>query len=121
MAFDYSELADDAEELLEEFGRDVKFHPPRTASDADAPWAPDTEATPVTAKAVVADYGKALQREGVVQREDKRVLVSAKHFGSVELTTEWTVTDGAKRYTVVDVDEVAPGDTRIIYDLQVRG
>lgn len=73
----------------------------------------------VTAKALFTEY-KTKDIDGeVIQRGDKKLLIAASSLSSAP-TTETQIVDGSDVYSVIGVETVEPGDTAILYKVQVR-
>lgn len=129
MAIDYATLRTKAETLIADAGRSVTFIKKDQGNPADPskPWRASTGAADVSFPviAAVVDYDFDEVDDTLVNRGDKRVLVSAAAVdtaagGATNLEEFDNMVDGNDEYGIVNVGVVAPGDTRIIYDIQVR-
>ena len=90
--------------------------------DEERPWRVDSpEETPEVVRALFLDYG-ARQMEGMdIRAGDKRCLIAAE--GVAEPTTKDLIQDSGgatDRWTIHRCGTLQPGDSPIIYDLQVR-
>lgn len=120
---DYVSLASVAERLIEQNGRDVTLRKEnRTPADSNAPWQGTsgavTDIGPL--KGVFVEY----DNEGIdgdrVRRGDKRLFVAANDTSLQIVEGFDKVVDGTETWAIVAVRIVQPGDTLIIYDIQVR-
>lgn len=119
----YSSLAAVAQRLIDENGRDITITlKDRAAANPSEPWrangSSDTVVGPV--RAVVVPYSTQDVDGTLVQREDKRALVAALDVDPSVLENFDLVTDGSDVWRVVASRIVNPGDTRVIYALQLR-
>lgn len=122
MAFDYSKILAVAERLIADFGRDVTLRRRGTVPiDPENTGEPTEYITPdLTVRAAVVEFSSSLVANGSVERGDKRVLIAGNQTPGERIETDWEMIDGSVNYRVIRSMEVAPGDTRVIYDLQVR-
>lgn len=116
MAFDYSELAGVATELIAEFGRAATLlRVSSSPASPSAPWegatATNTTSLPVTA--VFVDPSDLITQRDGVPRGEKFALVDGP-AGS-DLETYNRLHDGSKVWQVVSCEVVHPGDTRLLY------
>lgn len=115
MTFDYSTLRDIAEAQINDKGKTVT-HVSVTSGTFNPATGAITGSTQTSAsvKAVVTDF-RDFQIDGsIIQRGDKMLLVSAKPA----LVDKYTI--DAIDYQVVNVRSISPGDTDIVYKVQVR-
>tara|TARA_B100000686_G_C16738759_1_gene945274 strand:+ start:787 stop:1137 length:351 start_codon:yes stop_codon:yes gene_type:complete len=75
--------------------------------------------TETSVKAVVTAYSERLIDGSVIQTGDKQALIAAR--GISEPTTSDKIIDGGDTYSIVNVSTVKPGNTAILYKIQVRG
>lgn len=131
-AFDYSETAAAAQELIEEFGRPVTLVQLEEAPDDDAkPWGgavnPRDAATelddipavfvPVTG---LAEFGfKVTVRDGV-PRVDQALLVAGAAVAGSDLEDFGEAVDAGVRYAIERAHRLQPGDTVLLWALEVR-
>ena len=118
MTFDYAPLADTSLELLTEFGQDVtrRSYTAGTYDPATGTTTPTTADT--TRKGVLLDFGagQTLERGGLIQGGDKRLLVDA----TAAVSPQDHFVAGGVEYIIVSVGEVNPAGTRVLFDLHVR-
>jgi hypothetical protein len=123
MAFDYTGLAQAAQELVEDFGRDVTLvKVSETPADPNAPWDGNTSAeTTNTIAAVLFDYEKEdidgeLIRAGDQQAVTAELSDRGVDFQDYELLRD----DEGQEWKIVDVDKIRPGPTTIAFLFQLR-
>lgn len=120
---DYANLATVAKRLIDENGRDVTLRKiDRGHANPAEPWrAPDITNIDVgPIKGVLVPFNANDIDETLVRAEDKKALISAND-GGVNLIEEFDVLlDGSEEWKIVNVKVINPGDTRVIYILQVR-
>lgn len=75
--------------------------------------------TDATVKAVVLDYQQREIDGDMVIRGDKRVLIAAADLDSAPAKSD-RIIDGGVTYQIENVEIVGPGDTDLLYKLQVR-
>jgi hypothetical protein len=130
---DYDELADTAEELIREYGREMTLRTETSSGDA---WNPVISTSDATVVGVVTSFSKFEVANGLVDAQDKRILFA----GNVPVTNAKSVFDtgaeslvgygkkygknygviGGVEYSIVAIDEVKPGPVTMIYKAQVR-
>lgn len=131
MALNYANFRALAERLIEENGRDVSLvrRDQDNPVDSAKPWRDSTEAATITfiVKGVIIDFDKEDFDGSLVRRGDKRVLISDQSVSdeggsAANLIIEDydSLLDASVLWKIVDVNLIEPGDTRIMYDLQVR-
>lgn len=87
------------------------------------PSAPTTSNTSVSALRV--EYDKSLIDGETIQQGDFMVMLSPGELTTTPKANDYiyfnsTTADATKRYQVVSVNEVNPGGTAVLYQLQVR-
>ena len=128
MAFDYSEIADVADEILEEFGQAVTLTHVEPGEYVPGTGITNTTTTQAGTGAIF-DYGIA--QAGIysvpgslVQVGDKQLLLSPLTTVGGTLTIPVngdTVTDIAgKVWTITRVKAVSPAGTAVLYDCNLR-
>ncbi len=131
MAFNYANFRTLAERLIEENGRDFSLVRRDQGNPVDSakPWRDSTEAATitVTVKGVIIEYETEDFDGTLVRRGDKRVLIADKSVideggSAANLIIEDYdhILDAGVRWKIENADTIEPGDTRIMYDLQVR-
>ena len=131
MALNYAGFRTLAERLIEENGRDVSLvrrdqgNPVVSAK----PWRDSTEAATITVvvKGVIIEFDKEDIDGSLVRRGDKRVLIADKSVideggSAANLIIEDYdhVLDAGVRWKILEANLIEPGDTRIMFDLQIR-
>lgn len=115
----YTRMAQVTLAQIADKGRTVTLVTP--GADTYIPGTGLTVGTPTeqTPKAVFVDY-KAKDVDGtVIRAEDKMCLIAASALNA-EPTTADKIKEGSTEWAVVNVKVVKPGDTAILYRLQVR-
>jgi hypothetical protein len=130
MALSYSALAAKADSLITKFGRSMTLtrNDQADPSDPSKPWRGSTGAADVsiTVIGVFTDYTKEDVDGTLVRRGDKKVILSASAATTAAGSSNSKVedydalVDGGVSWNIVHTTVVEPGDTRIIYELQVR-
>jgi len=133
--FDYSGLKSTADRLIARFGRAATLRraSQSTADPANDPLGPpnssgtDIQTIPVTAvfldleRDAFTTTGAGIGRGSTpVEEKNVRVLVEAATELPEEMGTEWTLIDGTRLWKVRLARPVAPGDTLLYYELEVR-
>lgn len=122
---DYAKLAATAQRLINKNGRDMTLTlRDRTAADPAKPWegpaSPGTD-TSVTVKGVHLGY-LTEEKNGVLTRSSyETAYVAALDTDPAVIETYDTLVDGSDVWHIQDVEKLAPGDTRILYILQLSG
>lgn len=131
--FDYIESQVDADELIEEFGQ-VGAIVRTTMAPPPNEWTPGVETTlyhPISVAVLPIDLqnaGKDIDGT-LVKASDKQVLTSVVGLSVTPTTTDVILLDGAfvgddylggTAYTVQRCNTLAPGGTRVLYDMIVR-
>lgn len=118
MAFDYAPLAEVAVSLIDQFGQDATIR--RVSGETYDPVTKVTTGgttTDTTVRAVVVGISQeyAAQLGGNIQTGDRMALIA---------TSKPLVSDslllGSDTWAVLDVQEVKPGDTGLLYKAHVR-
>lgn len=119
---DYASLAATAERLIDENGRDVTLvKRSETPADVSKPWRGTlADDTTLVVKAAIVPFEAEDQEGDLVRREDKQAFVAANVTSPNEIENFDEVDDGADTYKIVSADVIEPGDTRVLYVLQLR-
>jgi hypothetical protein len=120
----YDRMASTALRLIEQFGQTITLRDtvPGEYDPVTGSQTPDVEVDQ-PAQAILQDY--ALQPSGmsyaegtVIKQGDKKILVAAQGLTPPQLTTT-VIADGAT-WTVVNIKEINPAGTPLVYELQGR-
>lgn len=120
----YDRMASTALRLIERFGQTVTLRDivPGEYDPVTGSQTPDVEVDQ-PAQAILQDY--ALQHSGmsyaedtVIKQGDKKILVAAQGITPPTLTTI-VIADGAT-WTIVNIKEINPAGTPLVYELQGR-
>lgn len=120
----YDRMASTALRLIERFGQTVTLRDivPGEYDPVTGSQTPDVEVDQ-PAQAILQDY--ALQQSGmsyadgtVIKQGDKKILVAAQGLTPPQLTTA-VIADGAT-WTIVNIKEINPAGTPLVYELQGR-
>jgi len=120
----YDRMASTALRLIERFGQTITLRDtvPGEYDPVTGSQTPDVEVNQ-PAQAVLQDY--ALQQSGmsyaegtVIKQGDKKILVAAQGLTPPTLTT--TVIAGGATWTIVNIKEINPAGTPLVYELQGR-
>lgn len=120
-----------AERLIEKNGRDISLvrRDQGNPTDAAKPWRDSTEAATITviAKGVIIEFETEDIDNSLVRRGDKRVLLADKSVideggSATNLIIEDYdhILDAGVRWKIIEANVIEPGDTRIMYDIQIR-
>jgi hypothetical protein len=127
MAFDYSEIADVSDEILEEFGQIVTLtHANEGVYIPGTGYVPpDPAETTQTGTGAVVDWDSGHIDGTLILIGDKRLLLSPLNAAGAVLTAPAlgdTVTDAAGVvYTLVaPLKTVSPAGTVVLYDVNLR-
>ena len=115
----YSEVAEDARQLLQEFGAQAQLR--RAGYDTYDPQSGTTtpDDPPDTAVfAIMVDYDAEYRSRSLVQVGDKRVFMSVPTGVPPRLSDQFVWMDGV--WTIIEVVDYAPAGVAVLYELQVR-
>lgn len=127
----YASFRNLAERLIEENGRDLSLvrRDQGNPVDPTKPWRDSTEAAEITVvvKGVVIEFEKEDFDGSLVRRGDKRILIADKSVideggsaANLQIEDYDHILDETVRWKILDANVIEPGDTRIMFDLQVR-
>lgn len=127
MAIDYAALASDVKQLIEDNGREVDLvlHSEAPA-DGSKPWRgrDDSNDTTITATAILIEYEEDEIDDQLVRRGDQRCLLAATsaEVAGQDIKSFDTLDDAAVTglWHIINVKPIQPGDTLIVYDIQLR-
>jgi hypothetical protein len=126
---DYTEFVELAQELIEDFGRQVTITRRNNTTPVDParPWKgytdADTEVTPIAL--FLPEFGQLINTEDyeefaqLVREEKDTFLVAKGSVPSSDLTTFDKLIDGGDVYSIDAVREFKPGGTVIFYAVDV--
>ena len=121
MTFNYSNSQNTALKQINDKGRTVTLR----QAGGDEVYDPSTDTfvagtdidTPV--KALFTQFATKDIDGELIKRTDKRLLIPANALDAAPETAD-KIIDGAVEYQVINTDTLAPGDTPILYMVQVR-
>ncbi len=120
----YDRMASTALRLIEQFGQEITLRDtvPGEYDPVTGSQTPDVEVDQ-PAQAILQDY--ALQQSGmsyaegtVIKQGDKKILVAAQGITPPTLTT--TVLADGDTWTIVNIKQINPAGTPLVYELQGR-
>ena len=118
MSFDYASIRGTATSLIKTFGQSAVLQHRRDDVDpATGVNVPTIEEYAVTV--VVGSYSKRAIEAGLVSVGDQNVLMSGETIDAVHESRDRLII-GDKKYQIIRVEEVTPGGTNVLYDMQVR-
>lgn len=116
----YADLADVATSMLAEFGQPVTLRRYSAGTYDPTTGAATTTSTDVTVNAAIFDYtasGQYLQKDSLIQEGDKQAFMDA----SVAVPDlKHHVIVGGVEYVIINVGEVNPAGTPVLYELHLR-
>jgi hypothetical protein len=126
-AFDYTGLANDAKQLVADFGRTatfIKFD--ETPADAAKPWRGNLtpRETPADSKALLTVFahpssatqlGLTIREEDFTGRETQIAMIAPGSTDLTDYTTYDEVLDGTTRWKITRTERLKPGSTVMIY------
>ena len=129
MALDYANLKAIADTLISENGRSMSLvkkdltHPANVAK----PWRANltTDQITITVTGVFAEFTEEDQPPSLDRKSTRTVLVSATSVealapADVNIEDYHTLLDGGVEFRIVKAEPLEPGDTRILYILEVE-
>lgn len=115
----YDDLAATAHELLEEFGGEVTLQHALASTYNPATGTASPVVENHTGVGVKVDYAERDIDGAKIKRGDQRVYLSV--VGMVAPATDDVLLVKGRKLTVVVARVLEPGDTAVLYDVQVRG
>jgi hypothetical protein len=121
----YVSLAATAKRLIEANGRNVTFSiKGETPLMPDKPWRGNDPAgdNSFVAKAVIIPFEESDTEGSLVRRGDARMFVAATSatVAGKSMREVDSVLDGTELWKVVDVNDITPGPTSVLYELHIR-
>jgi len=132
MAFDYAPINATVKRLIEDRGRSFTLSIRDTApADGSQPWRgpaePGTDTTLIAIGVNIHSFLKSFfgteytDEDGkLIRRTGKSIMFAATSVSGIDMTLIDTVTDGAVKYKVDRVNELAPGGTLILYEVDIK-
>lgn len=117
---DYSRLAATSSAQIADKGRSVSlvFETQGTYAPATDTFTGQTSSSQ-TVKMVITNYRKNEMDETMIKIGDRQGLLAPDNLLRAPKTGD-TVTDGAETFAIVSIEEIKPGDTTLLYKLQLR-
>lgn len=120
MTFDYSGLAATSVSQIADKGRDVtltykstNIYDPQTDTNAE------DSSTTQTVRMLITNYNKREIDGTLIKNSDRQGLLANDSLTRAPAQGD-TVTDGTEVLTVKNIEEIKPGDTVLLYKLQLR-
>lgn len=120
MAFDYAELAQIADDLINEFGRPVIIRVNTDViPDPTKPWkATGSTSSDTTVLAVEVPFTVDRPEGTHRSRDDKRFLIAGPSLATIEI--DHLLVDGGAIWAVTNPIIIRPGPLTVLYDVLVR-
>ena len=116
----YSEMAEMAREEIEEYGRTITLRRNNEGSyDAATDTMVGASVSDVSVKVLFTEYRQNEIDNTIILRGDKKVLIAATSLSFAPEHND-IIIDGGTQYKVINLSTVQPGDTPLLYKLQVR-
>ena len=121
MTYDYSKAASNALKKINDKGRTITLREPSRDQVFDPENFTFEEGTPVDteAKGLFTQFATKDVDGELIKRTDKRVLIPASALDAAPENSA-KILDGGTEYQVINTEILQPGDTPIIYMVQVR-
>lgn len=116
-AFDYIESRDDADELIQEFGRLAGVRRVTASGAADEPTLTPADATTY---AVRVEFTKLHRGKWNIAATDQRWLVAAGPLVGVDVKPGMFLVLGGVPLRMEKADELSPAGTVVLYDCQIK-
>jgi len=117
----YTGFVDTALKQITDKGRTITVRSPGVGEVYNPATDTFTAADPVdvNTKAVFTKFSQKDIDGEIIKRTDQRVLIAAASLATAP-DTEDKILDGLAQYSVIHTEIVKPGDTEILYMVQVR-
>jgi hypothetical protein len=116
----YSDMAEMAREQIEEYGRTVILRRNNEgAYNADTDTMDGGTVSDVSVKVLFTEYRQNEIDNTIILRGDKKILIADAALGFAPQHND-IIVDGTDHYKVINLSTVQPGDTPLLYKLQVR-
>ena len=112
----YDELALIADDLITEFGQSITIQRPASSGDA---WNPSVTYTDYTTDCVLRPVKAYEANNELIELGDVMATVEVGNLAITPKTSDKAVVDGVT-YQIVQVWDVSPAGTSVVYKLQLR-
>lgn len=121
--FNYSRVRNRASALIARFGQRGSIQRPGApVSDPNEPWNAEPGApVSVPCDMVVTSYAAREVDGTLILATDTKILISVRGVDSAPTTNDRIVDAKGKDYEVVNVDELSPAGTELMWTVQARG
>jgi hypothetical protein len=117
MPINYSKLEGKVWDRFNRYGTDIYFHHKVDGDKNDVTGATDYNYLTTKVKGIQQSYGDIFMDGDNIQKGDKQLLISARH-GRPSLADEVEIDN--VYYKVINVKELQPADTNLMYEVHVR-
>lgn len=111
MSYNYGPISATAKKLIDKFGRSIKR---RTSTNTGTDFDPVITNVDTDMIGAFTSFKNSEIDGTLIKATDMKILTYS------EVSTEDKIVDGSIVYSVVNVDVVQPGATKILYKVQVR-
>lgn len=121
MSFDYSRLAASSIAQIADKGRTVSlvYKTQGTYNPATGTFSGQTSTTQ-SVKMLITNFNKTEIDETLIKSGDRLGLLAPQTDLTRAPKTADKVTDNSETFTIVGIEEIKPGDTVLLYKLQLR-
>ena len=121
----YARMAETSLRLIADKGTDCTVAGGNTSGGYDEETGrplDDIEPLVQSAKCVVLNYSDALRNvtDTLIETGDKKILIAAKGVTTPALSDTIAITATGKVYTVMEVKDIKPAETALIYEVRGR-
>lgn len=120
MAFDYSNILAVSTTLIDDFGKTVTVRQERSDTDKTNPWEGKTDDVQTYATKAVFDKFIGLDIDGTIVKKDDLIAYISPDDEAFEIKIKDQIVAGSTTYKIMSVEKVDPGDTNLLYILQLR-
>jgi hypothetical protein len=117
MSYNYSPVAGTAKRLIEKFGKAVII---RRLTDSGTPWNPTQAQVDSGFIGVTLDYEKNEINGTLIKIGDRKLYLAAKDAAITPEVTDTAIIDG-REYSIPSIMALEPGDTALLWEVQLRG
>lgn len=116
MTYNYTGVAKTAKRLIENFGKPVTV---RRMTNTGTAWAPTQTPADTSFTGVMTNY-MAKEIDGtLIKMTDKKLLLAAYGAATTPVVSDRVIVNG-EEYAIIDIKTLEPGDTALIWTVQVR-